>query len=159
MDINKAIIIGRLGRDPDIRQTRDGRAVASFSVATGKRWKDKETGEKKEVTHWHNVVVFNENLAKVVEQHARKGSRVYVEGEMQTRKWTDQQGVDRWVTEIVLSGFKGELQLLDRAEGAGRPPPSDGEDDYGTRKDPGSNGTGGAQPQSRDRDLDDEIPF
>ncbi|MDR0968430.1 MAG: single-stranded DNA-binding protein [Holosporaceae bacterium] len=117
--INKAIIVGNLGRDPEVRSLQDGSKVVSFSVATSEYWKDKTTGERKDKTEWHRVVVFNPNLAEVCEKYLRKGSKVYIEGQLQTRKWQDQSGVEKFTTEIVLSRFRGELALLDsRSDGA-----------------------------------------
>lgn len=111
--INKAILVGNLGADPEIRRTADGKAIANLRIATSETWRDKATGERREKTEWHRVVVFNEGLAKVVEQYARKGSKLYIEGQIQTRKWTDKEGVERYSTEIVLQNFGGSIQLLD----------------------------------------------
>ena len=126
--INKAILVGNLGADPEIRKTNEGKPIASLRVATSETWKDKSTGEKKEKTEWHRVVIFNEPLAKFAEQYLKKGAKVYVEGNIRTRKWNDSKdGIDRWSTEIVLSGFGAILQSLDRAPGGGnrQPEPSD----------------------------------
>ena len=117
--VNKVILIGNLGADPEIRRTQDGRPVANLRLATSESWKDKNTGERKEKTEWHRVVIFNENLCRIAEQYLKKGSKVYIEGALQTRKWQDQSGQDRYSTEVVLQGFRGELTLLDRAGGAG----------------------------------------
>ena len=118
--VNKVILVGNLGRDPDIRSMQDGNKVVNLSVATSESWRDRNSGERKEKTEWHRVVIFNENLAKVAEQYLRKGSKIYVEGQLQTRKWTDQSGVEKYSTEIVLQRFRGELQMLDgRNEGGG----------------------------------------
>jgi len=117
-DLNRVSILGRLGKDPEIRTTQAGEKVASFSVATGEQWKDKATGEKKERTEWHNIVVWGA-LARVAEQYLRKGARVLVEGQMRTRKWQDQNGNDRWSTEVVLSGFSSNLSIIDWPEGSG----------------------------------------
>lgn len=111
--INKVIIVGNLGRDPEIRQTQDGMKIANFSVATSESWKDKNTGERRDKTEWHRVVIMNDRLSEIVEKYVKKGSKVYVEGQLQTRKWTDQSGMERYTTEILLSRFKGELHLLD----------------------------------------------
>lgn len=111
--INKVIIVGNLGRDPEIRQTQDGMKIANFSVATSDSWKDKNTGERRDKTEWHRVVIMNDRLSEIVEKYVKKGSKVYVEGQLQTRKWTDQSGMERYTTEILLSRFKGELHLLD----------------------------------------------
>ena len=117
--VNKVILIGNLGADPEIRRTQDGRPIANLRLATSDSWKDKTTGERKEKTEWHRVVIFNENLCRIAEQYLKKGSKVYIEGALQTRKWQDQSGQDRYSTEVVLQGFRGELTLLDRAGSAG----------------------------------------
>ena len=117
--VNKVILIGNLGADPEIRRTQDGRPIANLRVATSDSWKDKTTGERREKTEWHRVVIFNENLCRIAEQYLKKGSKVFIEGALQTRKWQDQSGQDRYSTEVVLQGFRGELTLLDRAGGAG----------------------------------------
>jgi single-strand DNA-binding protein len=162
--INKVILVGNLGRDPEIRRTAQGEPVANLRIATSESWRDKQSGERKERTEWHSVVIFNEALAKVAEQYLKKGSKVYLEGQLQTRKWQDQSGADRYSTEVVLQRFRGELTLLDKAE---RDPPS--QDDYGTvrNREGGSQsysaakegdsfaGTGGAASSH----LDDDIPF
>lgn len=111
--VNKAIIIGNLGKDPEIRQTQDGKAICNMTVATSESWKDRNTGERKERTEWHRVVIFNDGLARIAEKYLRKGSKVYVEGQIQTRKWTDKDGQDRYSTEIVLQGFGSTLAMLD----------------------------------------------
>ena len=111
--VNKVILVGNLGKDPDVRRLNSGDQVVSFSVATSETWRDKTSGERKESTEWHNVVIFNENLGKVAEQYCKKGTKVYLEGQLQTRKWQDQSGNDRYTTEVVLQRFRGELQLLD----------------------------------------------
>src|ERR1700681_3772183 len=116
--VNKVILVGNLGKDPEIRRTQDGRPIANLSVATSESWRDKATGERKEKTEWHRVVIFNEGLCKIAEQYLKKGAKVYLEGQLQTRKWQDQSGQDRYSTEVVLQGFRGELTLLDRAGGA-----------------------------------------
>lgn len=143
--VNKAILVGHVGKDPEIRRTQDGRPVASFSLATSERWKDKASGERREATEWHRVVVFNEGLSKIVEQYVKKGSKLYVEGQIKTRKWQDKDGHDRYSTEIVLSAYKGQIALLD--SGGERQAPS--EESYGTQS--------GAQ--EKKPDFDDEIPF
>ena len=118
--VNKVILLGNLGRDPEIRNTQDGNKIVNLSIATSEKWKDRVSGEPRERTEWHRVVIFNENLARIAEQYLRKGSSVYVEGQLQTRKWTDQQGVEKYTTEVVLGRFRGELTLLGgRAEGSG----------------------------------------
>jgi single-strand DNA-binding protein len=111
--INKVIIIGNVGKDPEIRRTQDGKPIANLSVATSESWKDKNTGERREKTEWHRVVVFNEGLCKVIEQYVKKGAKLYIEGALQTRKWTDQSGVEKYSTEIVLQGFNSTLTMLD----------------------------------------------
>jgi single-strand DNA-binding protein len=116
--INKVILVGNLGKDPEIRSTQDGSKVASFSIATSEYWKDKVSGERKDKTEWHRIVVFNPNLAEICEKYLHKGSKVYVEGQLQTRKWQDQSGNDRYSTEVVLSKFRGELTLLDSRQDA-----------------------------------------
>lgn len=155
--LNKLMLIGNVGGDPEIRRTQDGRPIANFTLATAEYWRDKETGERKERTTWHRVVCFNDAICKVIEQYVKKGSKLYVEGQSETRKWQDQQGVDRYTTECVLRPYRGEVKLLgDRRSGQS-------EDDYGTtssRDDHGgggSSGNGGGR--SRSQDLDDEIPF
>ena len=118
--VNKVILVGNLGKDPEVRRLNSGDQVVSFSLATSESWRDKTTGERKERTEWHNVVIFNDNIGKIVEQYCKKGSKVYVEGQLQTRKWQDQSGQDRYTTEVVLQRFRGELTLLDsRGGGAG----------------------------------------
>jgi len=171
--VNKVILVGNLGRDPDIRSMQDGNKVVNLSVATSESWRDRNSGERKEKTEWHRVVIFNENLAKVAEQYLRKGSKIYVEGQLQTRKWTDQSGVEKYSTEIVLQRFRGELQMLDgRNEGGGQGGGSQGGgyggDDgynqgggYGGGSGGGNQGGGGSGPApvGGPGDLDDEIPF
>ena len=120
--VNKCIIVGNLGKDPEIRTSQEGKKIANFSVATSESWKDKSTGERKEKTEWHNVVVFNEGLAKVAESYLRKGSKVYLEGSLVTRKWVDKQGQDRYSTEVVLQGFGGTLVMLSKVERADEEP-------------------------------------
>ena len=117
--VNKVILVGNLGKDPDVRRLNSGDQVVSFPVATSETWRDKSSGERKERTEWHNVVIFNENLGKVAEQYCKKGTKVYLEGQLQTRKWQDQSGADRYTTEVVLQRFRGELQLLDSRGGGG----------------------------------------
>jgi len=159
MSVNKVILVGRLGGDPEIRHTQDGRPIATFSMATSERWKDKSTGERKEKTEWHRVVVFNENLAKIAGDYLKKGSQAYIEGQLASRKWTDKDGVERTSTEVVLSNFRGTIVLLDsKGEGGGRGTPN--EDEYGTTR--SRDGDAAKQqplPNSMNDDLDDEIPF
>ena len=165
--VNKVILIGNLGADPEIRRTQDGRPIANLRLATSDSWKDKTTGERKEKTEWHRVVIFNENLCRIAEQYLKKGSKVYIEGALQTRKWQDQSGQDRYSTEVVLQGFRGELTLLDRAgsSGAGGGGGDFGGDDaaggeFGssgpTRKVAAAAGAGARGARG---DMDDEIPF
>ena len=155
--VNKVILVGNLGKDPEIRRTQDGRPIANLSIATSETWRDKGTGERKEKTEWHSVVIFNENIVKVAEQYLKKGSSVYIEGSLQTRKWTDQAGVEKYSTEVVLQKFRGELTMLDgRGEGGGAEKEEGG--------DFGGYASGGRTPASGPKerftaDLDDEIPF
>lgn len=172
--VNKVILIGNLGKDPEIRRTQDGRPIANLRIATSENWRDKQSGERREKTEWHSVAIFNENLCRVVEQYLRKGSKVYIEGQLQTRKWQDQQGQDRYSTEVVLQGFNGTLTMLDGRAGAGAGMGEGGQSDYGG--DPGYGGSmggdsygggsgGGSQQPAKgggksfDKPLDDEIPF
>src|SRR5207244_2175905 len=129
--VNKVILVGNLGKDPEVRRMQDGRPVVNMSVATSESWRDKATGERREKTEWHRVVIFNEGLAKVAEQYLKKGSKVYLEGQLQTRKWQDQQGQDKYTTEVVLQGFNSTLTMLDRA-GGGSAGGDYGSDDYGS---------------------------
>src|ERR1700732_1923427 len=117
--VNKVILVGNLGADPEIRRTQDGRPVANLRVATSDSWRDKATGERRERTEWHRVVIFNEGLCRIAEQYLKKGAKIYLEGQLQTRKWQDQQGQDRYSTEVVLQGFNSQLTMLARAGGAG----------------------------------------
>jgi single-strand DNA-binding protein len=158
--VNKVILIGNLGADPEIRRTQDGRPIANLRVATSESWRDKTTGERKEKTEWHRVVIFNEGLCKIVEQYLKKGSKVYLEGALQTRKWQDKDGHDRYSTEVVLQGFNSQLTMLD-TRGGGGASAADGDSDFGSsgssmarERKPALAGAGG----KRD-DMDDEIPF
>ena len=184
--VNKVILVGNVGKDPEIRRTQDGRPIANLSLATSESWRDKNSGERKEKTEWHRVVVFNEGLCKVVEQYVKKGSKLYVEGALQTRKWTDQAGVEKYSTEIVRQGFNSVLTRLDgRAGGAGAAggmAEGDQADYGGGGGDSGFGGggggrggsgggyggdapkRGGAKPAAGgkgnfDKQIDDEIPF
>ncbi len=165
--VNKVILIGNLGRDPQVRRMNSGEAVVNFSVATTENWRDKSSGERKERTEWHNVVIFNENLAKIAEQYLKKGSKVYVEGQLQSRKYTDKDGAEKYTTEIVLQRYRGELTLMDSRSGGG---------DYGGRdegggsfeRSSGSASFGRSSPMedrpagrggSVSQDIDDDIPF
>lgn len=153
MPLNKATLIGNLGADPEVRKTQDDRPIVNFSLATSERWRDRETGERRERTEWHRVVVFSEGLCKVAEQYLRKGSKVYIEGKIATRKWQDQSGQDRYSTEIVLQGFNATLVMLDKMNGPGK---AESPDDYGTEK-PVDQSSYGSTVDGRT--LDDEIPF
>lgn len=156
--VNKVILVGNLGRDPEIRRLNSGDPVANLRIATSETWRDKSSGERKEKTEWHNVVIFNENLCKVAENYLKKGSKVYIEGSLQTRKWQDQSGQDKYTTEVVLQKFRGELQMLDsRGEGGGGGGGYDSGDNYSG----GGRSQGGSGPKEnfRNDDLDDEIPF
>ena len=161
--VNKVILIGNLGRDPEIRRTQDGRPIANLRVATSDTWRDKATGERRERTEWHSVVIFSEPLCKVVEQYLRKGSKVYIEGQLQTRKWQDQQGQDRYSTEVVIQGYNGSLTMLDgRSGGAGaglQESDQVGYDNGGSFGGGGSSRGGSSGGASFDKQLDDEIPF
>ncbi len=159
--VNKVILVGNLGRDPEVRRLNSGAQVVNLRLATSESWRDKATGERQERTEWHSVVIYNENLGKIAEQYLKKGSKVYVEGQLQTRKWQDQSGVDKYTTEVVLQRFRGELTLLDRAgDNVGR----DSGDDFGRaspmeggrERQPVAGRSGGA---SLAEELDDEIPF
>jgi single-strand DNA-binding protein len=158
--VNKVILIGNLGADPEIRRTQDGRPIANLRLATSESWRDKTSGERREKTEWHRVVIFNENLCKIAEQYLKKGSKVYIEGALQTRKWQDQSGQDKYSTEVVLQNFRGELTLLDRAGSgsAGGSGDADESAEFGspgpTRKVAAAAGAGSTR-----ADMDDEIPF
>ncbi len=160
--VNKVILIGNLGRDPEVRSTQDSMKIVQLSIATSESWKDKMSGERKDKTEWHRVVIFNERLAEVAEKFLKKGSKVYVEGQLQTRKWTDKDGLEKYTTEVVLSRFRGELTMLDgRSEGGGM----GGGGGYGGESSGGGygGGSGGGgrakAPAGGPDDMDDEIPF
>ncbi|MBI4967720.1 MAG: single-stranded DNA-binding protein [Rhodospirillales bacterium] len=165
--VNKVILVGNLGRDPEVRNSQDGAKIVTLNLATSESWKDKSSGERKEKTEWHRVVLFNPNLADIAERYLKKGSKVYVEGQLQTRKWTDKDGQERYTTEVVIGRFKGELTLLDGRGGGGggedrAPAPS--EADYGQASGGGGGRSGGGaagwdRPPPGRGDLDDEIPF
>jgi single-strand DNA-binding protein len=183
--VNKVILVGNVGKDPEIRRTQDGRPIANLSIATSESWRDKATGEKKEKTEWHRVVIFSEPLCKVVEQYVKKGAKLYIEGALQTRKWQDQAGVEKYSTEVVLQGFSGQLTMLDSRQGAGGGMQDGGQADYASGGDSGygggagggsgggySGGSGGGYSEPKrapaksggggksfDKPLDDEIPF
>jgi single-strand DNA-binding protein len=168
--VNKVILVGNLGRDPEVRSFQNGGKVVNLRIATSETWRDKATGERKERTEWHSVAIFNENIAKIAEQYLRKGSKVYVEGQLETRKWQDQSGADRYSTEVVLRPYTGSLTLLDGREGGGggggdeRGGGGGYPDDRGYGDERGGGG-GGSAPRSGGgggggrSDLDDEIPF
>ena len=165
--VNKVILVGNLGADPEIRSLNSGDRVANLRIATSETWRDKSSGERKEKTEWHRVVIFNDNLVKVAEQYLKKGSKVYIEGSIQTRKWSDQSGQEKYSTEIVLQKFRGELTMLDGRGDGERD--SGGGGDYGGGYGGGSSGGGGFGGGQRNQssgprenfsaDLDDEIPF
>ena len=164
--VNKVILVGNLGADPEIRRTQDGRPIANLRIATSETWRDKATGERKEKTEWHRVVIFNEGLCKVAEQYLKKGAKVYIEGALQTRKWTDQQGQEKYSTEVVLQGFNSVMTMLDGARGGGGGYVADegGGGDYGSSAPTGGGGqrrvaAAGAGGGGGRRDMDDEIPF
>jgi single-strand DNA-binding protein len=160
--VNKVILVGNLGRDPEIRRTQDGRPIANLSVATSENWRDKATGERREKTEWHRVVIFSEGLCKIAEQYLKKGAKVYLEGQLQTRKYTDKDGVEKYSTEVVLQGFNSTLTMLDRSGGGG------GSEEFGGDSGGSDFGSTSPAPRSRQpatasaggkRDLDDDIPF
>ncbi len=154
--VNKVILIGNLGADPEIRRTQDGRPIANLRVATTESWRDRNTGERREKTEWHRVVIFSEGLAKIAEQYLKKGSKIYLEGQLQTRKWEDQSGQERYTTEVVLQGFNSTLTMLDGRQGGGDF--AGGGGDFG-QSSPMEGGGRPAQRGSVSEDLDDEIPF
>ena len=155
--VNKVILVGNLGADPEIRRTQDGRPIANLSVATSESWRDKNSGERREKTEWHRVVIFNEGLCKIAENYLKKGSKVYLEGRLQTRKWQDQQGQDRYTTEVVLQKFRGELQMLDSRGGEGG---QVGYDRGGSSRGSDFGQSGPVEDRGRaSADMDDEIPF
>ena len=159
--VNKVILIGNLGADPEIRRTQDGRPIANLRIATSESWRDKATGERKEKTEWHRVVIFNEGLCKIAEQYLKKGAKVYIEGQLQTRKWQDQSGQDKYSTEVVLQGFNSALTMLDgRSGGGGSFGGSDEGSDFGGSSSGGGGGSRRAPaPAGARGDMDDEIPF
>ena len=154
--VNKVIIVGNLGRDPEVRSFPNGGKVCNLRIATSENWRDRNTGERKERTEWHSVAIFSEPLAKIAEQYLRKGSKVYIEGQLETRKWQDQSGQDRYTTEIVLRPYRGELTLLDGRDGGGG---GGGQGGYGGGSGGSGGGSGGGQSGGGRPDLDDEIPF
>jgi single-strand DNA-binding protein len=164
--VNKVILVGNLGRDPEVRQTQDGQKIVHLAVATSERWRDRASGEQRDRTEWHRVVIFNDRLGEVAERYLSKGRSVYLEGQLQTRKWTDQSGQERYTTEVVLQRFRGELVLLGGSGEASSSSPPDDAGDWGRtpsqgRGAPARGGGGGQrqQPSGEFDDLDDEIPF
>ncbi|MBR9844015.1 MAG: single-stranded DNA-binding protein [Rhodobacteraceae bacterium] len=167
--INKVILVGNLGRDPEVRTFQNGGKVCNLRIATSETWKDRSTGERRERTEWHSVAIFQEGLVRVAEQYLRKGSKVYIEGKLQTRKWQDQSGQDRYSTEVVLQGFDGTLIMLDGRSGGGGGGDYGGgqgggygggdQGGYGGGYDSGPSGGGSQGGSAPSRDLDDEIPF
>ena len=173
--VNKVIIVGNLGRDPEVRSFGNGGKVVNLRIATSETWRDKQSGERKERTEWHSVAIYNEALGKIAEQYLKKGSTVYIEGQLETRKWQDQSGADRYTTEVVLRQFRGELTLLGGRDGGGSGGGSGGYDDRGGYDDGGQGGGGGSSSGGGGRggygggsgggagggrsDMDDEIPF
>ena len=158
--VNKVILVGNLGADPEIRRTQDGRPIANLRLATTDSWRDKATGERKEKTEWHRVVIFSEGLCRVAEQYLKKGSKVYLEGQLQTRKWTDKDNIERYSTEVVLQGFNSNLTMLDGRGGGG----GSSADEGGSGSDFGSSAPRERKPAmaaagSKRDDMDDEIPF
>ena len=161
--VNKVILIGNLGRDPEVRSFQNGGKVCNLRIATSENWKDKNTGERKERTEWHSVAIFSEGLVRVAEQYLKKGSKVYIEGQLQTRKWQDQSGADRYSTEVVLQGFGSTLTMLDGRDGGGGGG-GGGQGGGGYDSGPQDSGYGGGQGSSQggggsSREIDDEIPF
>jgi len=154
--VNKVILVGNLGADPEVRQTQDGRPIVNLRLATSESWRDKSTGERREKTEWHRVVIFNENLGRIAEQYLKKGSKVYIEGQLQTRKWQDQSGQDRYSTEVVLQQYRGELAMLDSRQRDGMGEGSQRNGDFGRS---GPFAGGGDKSGSFEKELDDEIPF
>jgi len=160
--VNKVILVGNLGRDPEVRTFQNGGKVCNLRIATSENWKDRNTGERRERTEWHSVAIFSEPLARIAEQYLRKGSKVYLEGQLETRKWQDQSGNDRYSTEVVLRPYRGELTLLDGRNDGGSGGGGGGggyedRDSYGGGG--GGYSSGGGSPAPASQDLDDEIPF
>ena len=163
--VNKVILIGNLGRDPEVRSFQNGGKVCNLRIATSENWKDKNTGERKEKTEWHSVAIFQEGLVRIAEQYLRKGSKVYIEGQLQTRKWQDQSGQDKYSTEVVLQGFGGTLTMLDGRDGGdsggavGAPGGGGSSNDKRLDSGYGSGPSQGSGSSTPSHDLDDEIPF
>ena len=166
--LNKVMLIGNVGADPEIRRTQDGRPIANLRIATSESWRDRNSGERKEKVEWHTVVVYNEGLAKICEQYVKKGSKLYIEGQLQTRKWQDRDGNDRYTTEVALNGFNSTLNMLDSREGGGRRDRDDDRRDGGRDRDDDRRGSGRGRDDDRQQsrsgggyrtDMDDDIPF
>ncbi len=164
--VNKVILVGNLGKDPESRSFQNGGKVVSFSVATSENWKDKNSGERKDRTEWHNVSIFSEGLARVAEQYLKKGSKVYLEGQLETRKWQDKDGNDRYTTDVVLRNFNSSMVLLDGREGSGGGARGGGGNDWDRDEAPrgsfgggAARGGGASRPSAFDSDLDDDVPF
>lgn len=157
--INKVILVGNLGRDPEIRSTQDGREIANLTIATSESWKDRNSGERKEKTEWHRVVIFGEGLVNVAKNYLKKGSKVYIEGALQTRKWTDQSGQEKYSTEVVLQGFNANLTMLDGNRSGGGSEMGSGGGNYGGQSSGGSFSGGSSKQQPAAELMDDEIPF
>ena len=159
--VNKVILIGNLGADPEIRRTQDGRPIANLNIATSETWRDRTSGERKEKTEWHRVVIFNEGLCKIAEQYLKKGAKVYIEGALQTRKWTDQSGVEKYSTEVVLQGFNSTLTMLEGRSGGGGGSfgSDDSSGDFGSSSPAPRRVAAAAGAGGRSSDMDDDIPF
>ena len=159
--VNKVTLVGNLGRDPEVRSTQDGSKIVNLSIATSERWKDKNSGEQREKTEWHRVVIFNENLGRIAEQYLRKGSTCYIEGQLQTRKWTDQQGVEKYTTVVVLHRYRGELTLLGGCSDSSSMGDSGGYSSNHVSHDQNPHAVGQSSPPSMrsSNDMDDDIPF
>ena len=168
--VNKVILIGNLGADPEVRHTQDGRSICNLRLATTDTWRDKQSGERREKTEWHSVVIFNEQLGKIAQQYLKKGAKVYIEGQLQTRKWQDNSGNDRYTTEVVLQNYNGQLTMLDGRSGGASGFNDGGHADFDTGSSEGSRSGGiksssagksreSLAPKSFEKDLDDEIPF
>lgn len=160
--VNKVILIGNLGKDPESRSFSNGGKVVRFTIATSESWKDRATGERKDKTEWHNIAIFNENVARVAEQYLRKGSKVYIEGQLQTRKWQDQQGADRYTTEVVIQNYNGTLTLLDgrnESGGGGNSGGGSSGGGWGNDQRGGNTPAPSGGPSPFDTDLDDDVPF
>lgn len=165
--VNKVILVGNLGRDPEVRKTQDGRSIVNMRLATSENWKDRNTGERREKTEWHTVVIFGDGLTRVAEQYLKKGSKIYIEGALQTRKWQDRDGNDKYSTEIVLQGPRAVMTMLDGRSGGdggggggyGGGQPGGGHDDYGSGSSGGAGSGGGAARETFRDELEDDIPF